>query len=122
MNKFWYDDTPHICADLDGTLAYYDEVNFNPYEVGAPIKSMIQLMRSEMAKGIEVRIFTARAARGNNETDLMYDARMEPVIKFSLANFRKILPIVNYKTFATIAIYDDRAYQVLTNQGVVVRN
>lgn len=48
-----------IGVDLDGTLAHYEGWK-GVEHVGAPVPAMLQRVKDWIAKGVEVRIFTAR--------------------------------------------------------------
>lgn len=56
---------PWVGVDLDGTLALHpdsDEWTWeSPLDIGRPIAPMVDHVRSLLATGVEVRIFTARA-------------------------------------------------------------
>lgn len=98
----------HILVDLDGTSAYYDG---DTSKIGKPLKPMEDRIKQWLKDGVEVRIFTARAE----------SPELIPAVKaWTKEHFGQELRVVNYKTFATIAIYDDRAFQVEYNKGTVV--
>ena len=52
-----------IGVDLDGTLAYYDHWR-GPHHIGDPIPAMLNRVKSWLAEGKDVRIFTARVEGG----------------------------------------------------------
>ena len=99
-----------IGVDLDGTLAeYYGWKGKN--HIGKPIEKMVEFVKKQIAAGIQVKIFTARAA----------DLDQIPVIKSWLEKIDlDDLEITNIKDYGTIAIYDDRARQVILNTGEIV--
>jgi hypothetical protein len=49
-----------IGVDLDGTLAHYSEWK-GPDSIGEPVPLMLARVKEWLAKGLEVRIVTARA-------------------------------------------------------------
>jgi len=101
----------HILIDLDGTLAYYDpDKDYDPTYIGAPIPSTVQFINDLLGIGIEVKIFTARAE----------DSESIPFInEWVKQNIGRQLEITNVKTKDTVAIIDDRAYNLVRNQGSV---
>lgn len=107
-----------IGVDLDGTLAQVD--HNQPYvenQIGEPVARMVEFVQDLMDNGYEVRIFTARAA----EPDLRRRLVIEATIRdWCIKVFGKPLPITCVKDYQCICIYDDRARQVIYNQGVVV--
>lgn len=94
-----------IGVDLDGTLAHYDEFRGDDH-VGKPITSMVERVRDWLAKGYEVRIFTAR--------------KPHPAIReFCARQFGKVLRITNTKDSGMIAFIDDRGVNARRNTGEV---
>ena len=101
---------PHICVDLDGTLAEYDPER-SIWEVGPPVPEMMYRVRHWLSQGIEVRIFTARAC---------YPPYIPIIEKWLEENGLGGLKVTNEKTFGMIQLWDDRAIQVIENTGVPV--
>ena len=96
-----------IGVDLDGTLAFWD-IWRGIEHIGKPIPAMVLRVKNWLAKGIEVKIFTARAC----------DVEAIPFIeKWCLEHIGKILPVTNMKDFDMIEIWDDRAIRVRENSG-----
>jgi hypothetical protein len=96
-----------IGVDLDGTLAFWDMWRGMEH-IGKPIPSMVLRVKNWLAKGREVKIFTARAC----------DVEAIPFIeKWCLEHIGKILPVTNMKDFDMIEIWDDRAIRVRENSG-----
>jgi hypothetical protein len=96
-----------IAVDLDGTLAFSPGgVGF----IGKPIKGMMDIVRSAIANGDEVRIFTARA----------HDSRQIPKVRAWLKEHGLSgLKITNIKTPDIDLFYDDKAMAVHKNKGTV---
>lgn len=93
-----------IGVDLDGTLAHYERDSFSEDRVGKPITAMVDKVKTWLAEGREVRIFTAR--------------KPSPAIRrWSKENLGRVLPITNVKDWEMIALYDDRAVGVKRNEG-----
>jgi hypothetical protein len=102
-----------IGVDLDGTLARDDaEGHFlPPYPLGEPIPEMIQMVKSLLAAGVTVKIFSARAC----------DPESIPIIQaWAEKHGLGRLEVTNQKDYDLIRFYDDRAIQMLPNQGRAV--
>jgi hypothetical protein len=99
-----------IGVDLDGTLARDDaEGHFlPPYPLGEPIPEMIAMVKSLLAAGVTVKIFSARACEPESIPIIQGWAE-----KHGLGR----LEVTNRKDYDLIRFYDDRAIQMLPNQG-----
>lgn len=95
-----------IGVDFDGTLAVN---NFAPEP--EPVMPMVERVRTWLANGHEVRIFTARAALGAR-------GLLHEVDAFCERHFGRRLPITNVKDHEMLELWDDRAVRVLSNLGV----
>ena len=96
-----------IGVDLDGTLAEYHGW-VGPDHVGKPIPAMADRVRTWLASGVDVRIFTARAS----------DPSQVPYVQaWCLMHFGQALPVTNQKDFAMVELWDDRCVQVIMNTG-----
>ncbi len=100
-----------IGVDLDGTLAHFDRWR-GPMHIGLPIPAMAKRVHDWHARGVEVRILTARASR----PELIPDVQ-----KWLQRNGFPPLAVTNQKDFGMIELWDDRAIQVLHNTGKAVR-
>jgi len=98
---------PEIAIDLDGTLAYYDGYR-GPDHIGAPIPSMLAMVKKLIEEGRTVVIFTARADCAENINYVK-----EWLYRHGLSG----LEVTNIKKKQFIEIYDDRAYRVKRNGG-----
>jgi len=112
-------DEPHILVDLDSTLAHYEGWS-SPYDIGAPVKPMVDRIKKLIKEGKEVKIFTARVSeegpyglRPRHELDKTRDV----IRKWCKAHLGKELDITNKKTFHTVQIIDDRCLQIVPNTG-----
>jgi hypothetical protein len=96
--------------DLDGTLSRTDNVgHFSPpYPLGEPVPHMLATARSLLQAGVKVKIFSARACEAANVP--LVQAWAE---KHGLGR----LEVTNSKDFDLIRFYDDRAIQILPNEG-----
>ncbi len=117
-----------IGIDLDGTLAV-EVVGGKATEIGAPVPAMVNLVKSLLAQGEEVRIFTAGVDGGTEAHLAGYDngheyadveSIREAIQRWSEIHVGQRLAVTNIKTCAMKAYFDDRAVQVIKNLGVVV--
>jgi hypothetical protein len=99
-----------VGVDLDGTLTRDDGPGHfePPYPLGEPIPGMLEMVRSLLAGGVTVKIFSARAC----EPDSI------PIIQaWAEEHGLGRLEVTNRKDFELIRYFDDRAIQVVPNQG-----
>jgi hypothetical protein len=101
-----------IGVDLDKTLVKYTK--WNNGNIGEPIPLMMDRVQAWLDQGIEVRIFTARC--GNCYPDQV-KKNCSAIQAFCLKHFHRLLPITNEKDQDMIALYDDRAVQMIPNTG-----
>lgn len=101
---------PWIGVDLDGTLAYYDGWS-GVNNIGDPLPEMVKKVKTMLAAGNKVKIFTARVAKGHTE-DVV-----GPIRAWTAAHLGVELEITHEKDYAMILLYDDRCRQVITNTG-----
>jgi len=99
--------------DLDGTLSRDDGPGhfLPPYPLGEPIPEMVAAVRSLLEAGVTVKIFSARACEPESVPVIQAWAE-----KHGLGR----LAVTNAKDFDLIRFYDDRAIQMLPNQGRAV--
>lgn len=100
-----------IGVDLDGTLAKYTTWE-GPSHIGEPIPDMIKRVKRWLKQGKTVKIFTARATKG--------EQAKKHIRNWCKEQFGKILPITNIKDQHMIQLWDDRCKQVKKNTGMVV--
>ncbi|MDR2982150.1 MAG: hypothetical protein LBV12_07885 [Puniceicoccales bacterium] len=99
--------TPWIGVDLDGTLA--EDGPWRGFEhIGRPVPLMLERVKNWLAKGMTVKILTARATRPEAS---------DPIKKWLVAQGLPELEITNAKDFDMIELWDDRAVQVVQNTG-----
>ncbi len=94
---------PWVGFDFDGTLAV--EHTFEP------VKPMVDRLRKYLKQGTECRILTAR---GNDP------AGINLVKTWLREQGLPNLQVTSKKDYQMIVLYDDRARQVIQNQGIVV--
>lgn len=132
-----------IGFDLDGTLARYDS-NMQPTEIGEPIAPMVELARSYLEQGFEVRILTARVSVPEVTPEYLDRVRehlekhglghvsprehierwvsqvgdiREAIAAWCETHIGKRLAVTCTKDFGMLALYDDRAFRVIENTG-----
>lgn len=108
-----------IGVDLDGTLAHYEPGYSSNYVIGEPLQPMLDRVKAEIARGTDVRIFTARVAYPSSQ-DPRAQLAKRIIEAWCLNYFGQVLPITNAKDWDTIEIWDDRARQVVFNSGEFV--
>lgn len=104
-----------IGFDLDGTLAVYDGWK-GPEHIGDPIAPMIELAKSFIANGTEIKIFTARVSSNNPERMKSVSAIME----WSKKVFGRVIDMTSEKDYGMIDLYDDRCHRVECNTGIIL--
>lgn len=99
-----------VGVDLDGTIAKYYTWEGEEH-IGEPIPRMIEIVKNIMQQGIEVRIFTARA---QSPTSIPH------IEKWCEEHLGEKLMVTNTKDMNMIFYIDDRAKQVIPNEGIFV--
>lgn len=100
-------------VDIDGTLAHYDGFK-GPTVIGAPIATMAQRVQEWLAKGKDVRLFTARVSRDPD------GVARRAIEAWSLKYLGRKLPITCKKDSRMQVMFDDRAVQVSRNKGALL--
>ncbi len=101
-----------IGVDLDGTLAVHTTWHGIEH-IGAPIPKMVERVKQWLSDGINVRILTARVSRTGGEGE----AAKRFIERWCLIHLGTVLPVTCKKDFAMIELWDDRAVQVIPNEG-----
>jgi hypothetical protein len=97
--------------DVDSTLAEYHGV-FNLLEIGPPVPAMKEHLLIMVNEGkYEVKIFTARAS---------FPGQKEVIEHWLEDNGMPKLDITDRKDFRMAGCFDDRAWHVIPNTGVVI--
>lgn len=100
--------TGWVGVDLDGTLAEYH--GWKGWEhIGPPVPSIVAHVVQLLQRGVEVRIFTARAVRGQKAVNA--------IESWCLTHLGTRLQVTNIKDMEMIYLLDDRAVSVETNTG-----
>jgi hypothetical protein len=102
-----------VGVDLDGTLSRTDNPGHfePPFPLGDPVLPMLEMVKSLLAAGVTVKIFSARACEPENIPIIQDWARKHGLGK---------LEVTNQKDFNLIRFYDDRAIQICPNLGMSV--
>lgn len=111
-----------IGVDLDGTLAEYHGW-MGELHIGEPIPAMVARVRALLRAGHTVKIFTARVYEGAKNLDgTPRDVTpvREAIQQWCYENIGTRLEVTNVKDYGMVALYDDRAFHVVPNTGVIV--
>lgn len=103
-----------IGVDLDGTLARYESGQGGAF-VGEPVTPMVERVRTWLAEGQDVRIFTARVSEDASPEDR--GRQVELIEDWCQEQFGQILTITYKKDFSMVELWDDRAVHVEKNTG-----
>lgn len=101
-----------IGVDLDGTLARYDGWKGVDH-IGEPIKPIMDLLIGYLKLGRKFKIFTARAGDPNS---------IPHIKKWLKDNGLPDLEVTNVKDFGMTELWDDRAKQVVPNEGIFIED
>lgn len=110
------EDRGWIGVDLDGTLAEYRGWK-GPGEIGPPIPSMVARVKDMLENGYEVKIFTAR---GTEPSEMSRRIAFAAIRGWCVKHLGVELSITSSKDLNMIELWDDRAIQVMHNEGVPV--
>lgn len=103
-----------IGVDLDGTLAVEEEIWRGEEYIGEPIPEMVDRVKTWIAEGKNVKIFTARMDPRNR---IGADNIRKLIEAWCLEHIGTVLPVTNMKEYGMIELWDDRAIQILKNTG-----
>ncbi len=102
----------YIAVDLDCTLAEYHNGKWDT--IGEPIPKMLTRVKRWLAKGITVKIMTARVA-GRDAIPQRW-----LIEKWCVKHLGRKLEVTCCKDKNMLALWDDRAIQVEPNTGEAV--
>jgi hypothetical protein len=121
-------DSPHthdlinrwIGVDFDNTLAYDNPDRNDPYTLGEPIPEMVNRVKEWIAKGYNVKIFTARMAEFSHTSNVPRDIdKMRSILEdWCIKHLGKALECTNQKDGSMEVLWDDRAVRVAYNLGI----
>jgi hypothetical protein len=102
---------------LDGTLAHYSGWA-GADVIGLPVAAMVAKVKTWRARGVEVRIFTARVwSDGTPQRDADAAAARAAIEVWCLTHLGELLPITNIKDYGMVTLHDDRAVRIVANTG-----
>ena len=104
----------HILVDFDRTLATYSDWQGREY-TGDPITLMVHRVRSWLAQGIRVKIFTARVAWDDKD---IVNQQTAVIQDWCVKHIGQKLEVTCVKNCYAMEIWDDRAVPVTPNTGV----
>ncbi len=105
-----------IGIDLDGTLAEEDHGPYDPGRIGRPVASMLNRVKQWLKEGKRVKILTARVASTHPGAVISRTA-----IRYWTRHFLGTeLIATSEKDPDMVALYDDRAFRVIENTGLIV--
>ena len=105
-----------IAVDLDGTLAQYDGWKGIDH-IGCVIPEVANAMERAQAEGAEVHLFTARVSDPEDAAEAH-----QVISKWAEANHFNFASITAVKHKFFTEFWDDRAIQVIKNEGIFVLN
>lgn len=103
-----------IAVDLDGTLAQYDGWKGIGH-IGCVIPEVANAMERAQAEGAEVHLFTARVSDPEDAAEAH-----QVISKWAEANHFSFASITAVKHKFFTEFWDDRAIQVIKNEGIFV--
>lgn len=103
----------YVGVDLDGTQAYYDTWKGLEH-IGEPIPRMVAYVKYLLENNIKVVHFTARVAT-NDQAKL--NRAKEAIDAWSQRVYGQALPVTAIKDKNMVLYYDDKAYNVVLNEG-----
>ena len=109
---------PWIGVDLDGTLAKYGEWKGWKH-IGEPVPEMVKQVKEWLAKGITVKVLTARLSKVSlsMHEGVSYVDQAEVIQKWCEENIGVKLPVTSEKDWAMLFFVDDSAVQIKRNTG-----
>lgn len=106
-------------VDFDGTLSTYNYGQGTG--TGDPIPQTVAAVKALLKQGEVVKVMTARVSPSSLD---MFNENREAVVKVIEDWCKKhigcVLPVTNEKDFGMTSLRDDRAVQVVPNQGIRV--
>jgi hypothetical protein len=105
-----------VGIDLDGTIAEYHGW-VGPHEIGEPIPATVELVKRLLARGMTVKVFTARMWTPSGAPDEIVRAA---VAAWTQEHVGQALDATCMKDPGMIALFDDRAVAVEKNTGRVL--
>lgn len=102
-----------IGVDFDRTLATYTDWATNGMSLGAPLSPMVERIKRWLAKGLNVKVLTARVSSSSNDRE-EHRAAIEAWCEKHIG---QKLEVTAEKDFDMVELWDDRAVRVDANLG-----
>jgi len=106
-------DNPWTGVDFDGTLAKHIEGS-GVEDLGQPIAEMVARVKKMLRAGETVKIMTARV--GNRPAGEV-KAQTDQIQAWCEKHIGQRLEVTATKDYNMVALYDDRAIQIISNTG-----
>jgi hypothetical protein len=105
----------YIAVDFDGTLCkhFTNWQGVTAVIEEEPVPEMLARVKRWIARGVTVKILTARMSCAPHERDAARTAIQDWLEKYNLPR----LEVTNQKTFGMMELWDDRAIQVERDMG-----
>lgn len=111
------DDQAWIGVDLDGTLAVFTEWK-GITSIGDPLPKMVKRVKDWIAKGIQVKILTARVSEPSVKENGTTVAKVsEAIQRWTEKHIGIKLPVVSQKDQHMLFFVDDSCVQIKHNDG-----
>lgn len=108
-----------IGVDFDGTLASDENGWEGPLHAGPPIAPMVAFVQNLIKQGHTVKIMTARVGPHPDQTDEELEAIHQFLGDWSEEHIGTRLEATCQKDYMMIALFDDKAFHVTPNTGIV---
>lgn len=105
-----------MAFDFDGTLSTQVDHYQGPTRTGDPIPLTVMALMRCLEAGYDVVIFTARADPGHPDAP----AAIAAIRAWCVQHLGRAFPVTAIKHYSFVAMYDDRAIQLVPNTGVRV--
>lgn len=117
IEKIAQSDEEYVAFDLDGTTAQYDGWK-GIHHIGDPIPEVVNMIHQFRAQGVRVKFFTARVACEDPEEKAQIE---ETIRQWSQEHIGEPLEATCIKDRFMVRLYDDRARQIIENEGTLVK-
>lgn len=116
---------PYIAVDMDGTLAFHDYSKWSTDgSIGEPIPAMVERVKGWLARGITVKIMTARVGIAPEGAVLKdhdsVESQRKIVESWCMKHLGQVLEVTCKKDYGMVCLFDDRCRQVELNTGRLI--
>ena len=109
---------PYIAVDLDGTLARYEEWG-GTLVIGEPVMPMVRRVKGWLKEGWKVKIMTARITKVKGQPFNRKET-VKAIEDWCVKHIGQKLEVTSEKDYYMVQLWDDRAIQVITNEGITL--